>query len=99
MFLQFLSITLLLVVVMAAGQQGSRVFIQCEAQTIRQDRINELCDKLDDRLKQTGFTYSEFITNLWTMLYGPGKNFIRNNPGKARLAESIFKFCKNNAGE
>ena len=96
MFLQFLSITLLLVVVMAAG---CAIFIQCEAQTIRQDRINELCDKLDDRLKQTGFTYSEFITNLWTMLYGPGKNFIRNNPGKARVAESIFKFCKNNAGE
>merc|ERR1712159_32683 len=97
-----LSIALLLVVALAAG---CALFIQCEAQTIRQDRLNEFCDKLDDRLRQTDITVrdikkvaNEYKYLIVEVINHPGF-IITNNPGKARVAESIFEFCKNNAGE
>merc|ERR1712188_205489 len=97
-----LSIALLLVVALAAG---CALFIQCEAQTIRQDRLNELCDKLDDRLRQTDITVRDiikvaneykYLIRVFARIYD-GQIPVINNPGK--VAESIFEFCKNNAGE
>ena len=64
---------------------GCLLLTQCDAQTTRQDRINDLCESYRDfllRFRQFGNPYVGTL--------------VENNPVKARVAESIFRFCENN---
>ena len=78
-----LSAALLLVVTIV----GCLLLTQCDAQTTRQDRINDLCDSYRDfplppKLKRDLFAFGYQIVEIY--------------PVKVRVAESIARFCKNN---
>merc|ERR1712224_1169980 len=76
-----LSAALLLLVVTIVG---CLLLTQCDAfGTTRQDRINDLCESYRDFLLRLRFS-----TKVGTL--------VENNPVKARVAESIFRFCENN---
>ena len=62
---------------------GCLLLTQCDAQPKRQDRINDLCESYRDFLLRLRFS-----TKVGTL--------VENNPVKARVAESIFRFCENN---
>merc|ERR1711977_601541 len=99
-----LSASMLLLVVTIAG---CLLLIQCDAQTTRQDRINDFCEKKEPFLSE------EIIA--WLLRNGLGqfpagtvpksqiREFLTNNgkPSdtvKAIAAVSIIRFCKKNAG-
>ena len=84
-----LSAALLLLVVTIVG---CLLLTQCDAQTTRRDRIKDLCDRSRDFLSSDLRLQSAF--NLFA--FGFPYDIVENNPVKARVAESIFRFCENN---
>ena len=78
-----LSAALLLLVVTIVG---CLLLTQCDAfGTTRQDRINDLCE-----------SYRDFLLRFRQQRIGEVGTLVENNPVKARVAESIFRFCENN---
>merc|ERR1739848_796901 len=71
---------------------GCLLLTQCDAQTTRRDRIKDLCDRSRDFLSQ-----KRGILRFGTLYpLGFPQRIIENNPVKARVAESIARFCENN---
>ena len=73
---------------------GCLLLTQCDAQTTRQDRINNLCDSLSHKLPvtDTSTPYRWLYQNQYEYSF----KVAEINSVKARVAESIARFCKNN---